>query len=63
MQIVTQEVSTDLASVSVIDSKKTTVRPGRVRNFAILRLHYIENDGYAVLVIIPTNSKRVKAKD
>ena len=50
MQVVSQEVSTGVASMTIENTKECTLRP--VIAFLVWRLHYIQNYRYSIFIIV-----------
>jgi hypothetical protein len=51
MKLITQEVSTAWSTMSIIDPEKWALRPFLIILWSIGRLHYVENNRYAILII------------
>jgi hypothetical protein len=52
MQVVSQKVSADVATMSIINSEERAFWPKPIELLEFW-LHDIENDGYSVFIIIP----------
>ena len=53
VQVVTEELGALVATMAIVDSKEGALRP--VVNLALLalRLHNVQNDCHAVLIVVP----------
>ena len=52
MKVVSQEVCTDVAPVSIIHTKEGALWPATIRYVLMFRFHYVENDSDSVLVVV-----------
>ena len=55
MEVVAKEVCTSIATVPVVNAKERTFRPHAFEMF-LLRFHDVQDDGDAVLVVVPANA-------
>lgn len=53
MEVVSKEVSADIAPVSVIDPKEGTLGPDSALIDFLLGLHYVQDNGDPIFIIVP----------
>lgn len=56
VEVVPEEVGTDMTTVSIVDPEEGAFWPLLPRKLFRLRLHNVEDDGYSIFVIIPDDS-------
>ena len=52
MKVVTKEICAHASTMAVIYSKEAALGPICIRVFFVFRLHYIQDDGYSILVVV-----------
>ena len=57
VQVVTQKISADIPTMTIINTEERAFRPIAIGYFFVLWLHNVENDGNSVFIIVPNITK------
>lgn len=56
MEVVSEEVSTDVAAMTIIDAEEGALRPFCPRELLRLRFHNVQDDRYSIFIVVTNDT-------